>query len=305
MSADIAVKLCGMRLSNPFILASGILGVTKDSLKYVAANGAGAVTIKSVGLEQRKGHEPPILLTEGGVMINAVGYSNPGIEEARKEFSGLRDMGVPVIASIIGKDADEFRRAAQAFLPGEFAAVELPLSCPHTPGYGILAGQGTPEATREITAAVRKVTKLPVIVKLSPSIQAIGDVARAAEKAGAAAINMGNTAGPGMFIDARARKPVLSFGFGGISGPALKPIALRCVYDVYGAVKIPIIGTGGVTTGMDAAEMIMAGASAVGMGSAVHYRGIEAFRLATGELSAFMKEEGYSSVAEMVGLAHG
>jgi dihydroorotate dehydrogenase (NAD+) catalytic subunit len=116
---------------------------------------------------------------------------------------------------------------------------------------------------------------------------------------------MGNTAGPGMFIDARARKPVLSFGFGGISGPALKPIALRCVYDVYEAVKIPIIGTGGVTTGEDAAEMLMAGACAVGMGSAVHYRGVDAFRLAASELSSFMRDEGYSTIKEMVGLAHG
>ncbi|MFH0956707.1 MAG: dihydroorotate dehydrogenase [Candidatus Aenigmatarchaeota archaeon] len=305
MPADISVSLCGIRMRNPFILASGILGVTKDSLSNVARNGAGAVTMKSVSREERTGHKPPIILTEGDVMLNAVGYSNPGLEEARREFSGLSDVGVPVIASIIGKDAEEFAYMAKNFLHGGFSAVELPLSCPHTPGYGMLAGQGTPEATAAITAAVRKATKLPVIVKLSPSIQCIGDVAKAAEKAGAHAINMGNTAGPGMAIDARAARPILSFGFGGLSGPALKPLALRCVYDVYEAVKIPIIGTGGVSTGEDAAEMIMAGASAVGMGSAVHYRGIEAFRLAASELSSFMKEEGYSSIKEMVGLAHG
>ena len=304
MAGDLSVKLCGMELRNPLILASGILGVTRASLAYAARNGAGAVTMKSVSREPRKGHESPIILTDRDVMINAVGYSNPGLSEALKEFSGLSSVGVPVIASIIGKDADEFAYMAEHFLGREFSAVELPLSCPHTPGYGMLAGQGTPEATGRITRAVRKKTSLPVIAKLSPSIQAIGEVAKAAEKAGADAINMGNTAGPGMMIDAKARRPVLGFGAGGLSGPAVKAIALRCVYDVRKAVKIPIIGTGGVTTGTDAAEMLMAGATAIGVGSAVHYRGMEAFRSIADELSKFMREEGYSSIKDMVGIAH-
>jgi len=304
MSADLSVKLCGMRMKNPLILASGILGVTKDSLKFMAGNGAGAVTIKSVSREPRKGHESPIVLTEGDVMINAVGYSNPGLREAKREFSGLRDVGAPVIASIIGADAEEFAYMAGNFLPGGFAAVELPLSCPHTPGYGMLAGQGRPEATYDITAAVKGNTKLPVIVKLSPCIHALGDVAKAAEKAGADAINMGNTAGPGMFIDPRTAKPLLGFRFGGLSGPAMKPIALRCVYDVCEAVKIPVIGTGGVTKGTDAAEMLMAGASAVGVGSAVHYRGADVFMRIAEELSSFMEEEGYAKIKDMVGIAH-
>jgi dihydroorotate dehydrogenase (NAD+) catalytic subunit len=301
---SLKTDLCGMKLENPIVLASGILGVTKASLKRVADSGAGAVTIKSISREARKGHEPPIIATEGDVMINAVGYSNPGIDESKKEFSKLSDVGVPVIASIIGKDADEFAWMAEHFLTREFAAVELPLSCPHTPGYGMLAGQGTPEATQEITSAVKKKTKLPVIVKLSPSIQALGEVAKAAEKAGADAINMGNTMGPGMFIEPKARKPVLTFGFGGLSGPAVKAVALRCVYDVHKAVRIPIIGTGGVSTGTDAAEMMMAGASAVGVGTAIHYRDVDVFSKIAKELETFMKEEGFSAVKELVGLAH-
>jgi dihydroorotate dehydrogenase (NAD+) catalytic subunit len=304
MPIQLSSELCGIRMANPLILASGILGVTKDSLKNVARNGAGAVTIKSVSREPRKGHETPIVLTDGEAMINAVGYSNPGLSEAKREFSGLSDVGVPVIASIIGENADEFAYMAENFLHSGFAAVELPLSCPHTPGYGMLAGHGTPEAAGQITRAVKKKTRLPVIVKLSPSAQALGDVARAAERAGADAINMGNTAGPGMLIDARARRPVLGFGFGGLSGPAIKAIAVRCVYDVYEAVRIPVIGTGGVTTGTDAAEMLMAGASAIGIGSAIHYRGIDALRKISGELSSFMKEEGFAEVREMVGIAH-
>jgi dihydroorotate dehydrogenase (NAD+) catalytic subunit len=304
MSTELSVKLCGIVMRNPLILASGILGVTKASLKHIADNGAGAVTMKSISREPRKGHDPPIILTEGDVMINAVGYSNPGLAEAKKEFSGLSEVGIPVIASIIGENAPEFAHMAKNFLTPEFAAVEIPLSCPHTPGYGIMGGQGTPEAAYEITKAVKSQTKLPVIVKLSASVQAIGEMAKAAEKAGADAINVTNTIGPGMMIDIKAKKPILGFRFGGLSGPAIKPIAVRCVYDVYESVKIPIIGTGGVTTGEAAAEMLMAGASAVGVGSAVYYMGAGVFRKITEELLAFMKSEGYSGISNMVGLAH-
>ena len=299
-----SVDLCGIRMRNPLILASGILGVTRASLKNVAENGAGAVTIKSVSKEPRPGHESPIVITNGDVVMNAVGYSNPGLKEAKLEFAGLEEVGVPVIASIIGTEAADFRYMAKNLLPGGFAAVEAPLSCPHTPGYGIMGGQGTPEATYEITKTIRKCTKLPVIVKLSADVNAIGEVARAAEKAGADAINVTNTLGPGMMIDVRSGKPILGFRVGGLSGPAIKPIAVRSVYDVYESVRIPVIGTGGVTTGEDAVEMIMAGASAVGMGSAVHYRGIDVFRRVSEEVSKFMLEEGYPKINEMVGTAH-
>jgi dihydroorotate dehydrogenase (NAD+) catalytic subunit len=304
MSSDLTVSLFGKKLGNPLVLASGLLGVTKASLRNVAENGAGAVTMKSVSREPRKGHDSPILLADGGVVMNAVGYPNPGLEEAKREFSNLSEIGVPVIASIIGKDAGEFEHMARNFLSDEFAAVEFPLSCPHTPGYGMMGGQGTPEATYDITKAVKRGTQLPVIVKISADVKAVGEVAKAAAKAGADAINVTNTIGPGMMIDVKAGKPILGFKFGGLSGPAIKPIAVRCVYDVSEAVRIPVIGTGGVTTGEDAVEMLMAGASAVGMGSAIHYRGIDVFRKVSGELSDFMQKHGYSKIKEMVGIAH-
>ena len=307
LSAKLTISLFGKKLRNPLILASGFLGVTKASLRNVAENGAGAVTINSISREPRKGHNSPIVLTDGYVMINAVGYSNPGITEAKREFSNLGEVGIPVIASIIGKDASQFGYMAKNFLSPEFAAVEFPLSCPHTPGYGMMGGQGTPEATLDITRAVKKNTKLPVIVKISANVQAIGEVAKAAAKGGADAINVTNTIGPGMMIDVHAKKPILGFKIGGLSGPAIKPIAVRCVYDVYEAVKaarIPVIGTGGVTTGEDAVEMLMAGASAVGIGSAVHYRGVDVFRKVCKEISDFMEGEGYSKIKEMVGAAH-
>jgi dihydroorotate dehydrogenase (NAD+) catalytic subunit len=293
-----------VELRNPAILASGILGVTKASLRNVAANGAGAVTIKSISREPRKGHNSPIVITYEAGMMNAVGYSNPGLTEARKEFSGLDDVGVPVIASIIGTEPSDFAYMAKRFVTGEFAAVEVPLSCPHTPGFGMLAGQGTPEATSEITKAVKANTQLPVIVKLSPSIQNLAEVAEAAERAGADALNMGNTHGPGMVINVEAKRPVLDFGVGGISGPAIRPIAVRCVYDLYKAVKVPIIGTGGITNWRDAVEFLMAGATAVGVGSAVHYDSIGVFGKICDGVRKFMREHSYASIAEMTGAAH-
>jgi len=297
------VKLCNIKLDNPTILASGILGVTKSSLKSVALNGAGAVTIKSISKEPRKGHNNPIIITYEAGMMNAVGYSNPGLEEAKKEFSNLGEVSIPAIGSVIGTTPNDFAFMVKNFQKG-FKAIELPLSCPHTPGYGTLAGQGTPEATSKIVRAVRKKTKLPIIVKISPNTQEIGAIAKAAEKAGADAINAVNTLGPGMVINTEIGKPVLDFKVGGISGPALKPIAVRCVYDVYESVKIPIIGTGGITTGNDAVEMIMAGAAAVGIGTAVYYRGIDVFQKICFEIEQFMEKHGYSKIEEFRGIAH-
>lgn len=301
---DIRTRICGIKLENPSILASGILGVTKSSLKRVAENGAGAVTLKSISKEPRKGHNCPILLTYEAGMMNAVGYSNPGMEEAAKEFADLSDIGVPVIGSVIGTVPKDFVEVLNGLKDCNFSAIEVPLSCPHTPGFGTLAGQGTPEMTYKITKAVKKAVNLPVIIKVSPNVPNLGEVAKAAEKAGADAINAGNTLGPGMVINVEAKKPILDFKVGGISGPALRPIAVRCVYDIYECVKIPIIGTGGVNNGRDAIEMFMAGASAIGVGTAIYYRGIDVFKKICNEIERFMVKEGYSKIKDMTGIAH-
>ncbi|MBN2453928.1 dihydroorotate dehydrogenase [Candidatus Woesearchaeota archaeon] len=301
---DITAKLGRLKLDNPTVLASGILGVTKASLKYVASNGAGAVTMKSVTVEPRAGHHAPIILTYEGGMLNSVGYSNQGIKEAKKEFISLKDVGAPVIASITAGSKKDFAFLAEQVNEMGFAAVEAVISCPHTPGFGTMAGQGTPDSTREITAAVRDKTKLPLFVKLSPSVQGIGEVAKAAEDAGADAITAINTGGPGMIIDVKTGKPILGGTVGGLSGDALRPIAVRCVYDIYKSVRIPIIGTGGVMTGEHAAQMILAGASAVGIGTAVYYRGADVFRKVCDELQGVMKEAGYKNIYGMRGMAH-
>jgi len=313
MPADISVNLMGMKMKNPVILASGIADVTKKSLETAVRNGAGAVTTKSITLEPRKGHETPAMVRTNSGFLNAIGIANPGIDEAVVEFSGWdgagtkEKAGAPLIFNIAGKDVNEFRAITEKLSSSKIKidALELALSCPHTPGYGTMSGQNNPESTAEIVRTVRSIVSVPIIAKLSPNISALGEVAKAAEKAGASAINMGNTLGPGMVIDLERKSPVLSFGCGGLSGPAMRPIAVRCVYDVYKSVKIPIIGTGGVTYGKDAIEMFMAGASAVGVGTATYYRGPMAFSEIAKEIKEWMGTHGYSKLSEFVGVAHG
>lgn len=304
MSISLSTQLGGLQLSNPTILASGILGVSRASLKNVITHGAGGCVIKSISLEERVGHHAPNMITYEGGMLNAVGYSNPGVEDAKKEFTDLKSLGGPIIASIIGKDADEFGQMAEQFLPGEFSAVEAVLSCPHTPGYGTLAGQGTPKSTEEITKAVRSKTKLPLFIKISPDSQPIGEIAKAAESAGADGIVAVNTMGPGMVVDIHTGQPILHFKVGGVSGAALRPIAVRCVYDIRKSVKIPIIGCGGVTTGRDAIEMMMVGASAVEIGTAIYYRGVDVFKKVCDEIKQYMDEKGYTKLEDFIGQTH-
>jgi len=295
-------------MKNPVILASGILGMTRGSLEAACENGCGGVIAKSLTLEPRKGHEGPNIVDAGCGLLNAMGYPNPGIDAGLSEFGGwLRDDAL--IISIVGKDAGEFGLLAQKVEAAKKAlgasAVEAVISCPHTPGYGTMAGQGTPDSITEITKAVKSACTLPLIIKLSPSIPGEGKAAKAAEAAGADAINMGNSLGPGMKIDLARRRPVLGFGAGGLTGPAVRPIIVRAVYDIRKSVAIPIIGTGGITNGEDAIEMMMAGANCVSVGSAVYYRGPGAFGKIAREMLGWMEQNGVGSVRDIVGAAHG
>lgn len=303
--ADISLEFLGLNMKNPTVLASGILGVTTASVKFCADNGAGAVTIKSITKEPRYGHHQPIVHTYKGGMLNAVGYSNPGYEKALDEFKDLKKVGAPVIGSIVAKDAEEFGFLADNFVNKlEFDALEIPLSCPHTPGFGTMAGHSTPEATYEITKAIKESTKIPVIIKLSPNVNNIGAVAKSAEDAGADAICAVNTLGPGMLIDINSGKKIMGFGMGGVSGEALKPVAIRTVYDIYDFVKIPIIGTGGVANGDDAVQMLMAGATTIGIGTAVVTRGVDVFSKVSEEIISFMEKNGYTKLNQLTGMAH-
>jgi len=302
----ISTNICGIKLGNPTILASGIMGVTGSSLCFAAENGAGAVTTKSIGIEERKGHPAPIVLEWEKGLINAVGLSSPGIKSSLEELKyAVEKSQSPVIASIFAPTTKQFGEVAKKVSEIKPALIEANISCPN-----VEAEFGKPFATdskvsADVTRIVKKNSKVPVIVKLSPNVPNIKIIAKAVEKAGADAICAINTVGPGMLIDIRTGKPLLANKCGGLSGPAVRPIAVRCVYDIYETVKIPIIGTGGITYGRDAVEMIMAGASAVGIGTGVHYRGIDVFKKVSDEIIKFMEKQGYSKLKDFRGIAHG
>ena len=312
MTPDLTCDLLGLTLHNPIVLASGILGNSADVLERVARAGAGAVTAKSCGPTPRAGHPNPVTVDWGHGLINAIGLTNPGAEEEAQMLvetrARLEPLGVPLIASIFAGTVAEFGDVARIIAAARPHLIEVNISCPN-----VADDFGTPfAATCESAAAVTEAVKrnvagvcgddIPISVKLAPNVSNIGRIAAAAVEAGADAITAINTM-PGMLIDAEAGRPVLSNRTGGISGPALKPIALRCVSEIARAVRVPIIGTGGVTTGRDAAEMLMAGATAVGVGSAVWYRGVEALGDIAAELAAFMAQEGYTTLNAMRGLA--
>ncbi|MDO8480232.1 MAG: dihydroorotate dehydrogenase [Nanoarchaeota archaeon] len=298
----LSTKLCGRSLENPTILASGILGVSKASIARMGKEGAGAVTLKSLCHEERKGHPGPNMFVIDGGMLNAVGLPGQGIDNAAKEFGRLDDLRIPVIGSVFGYTVKQFGEVTEKMAALKPAMIEVDVSCPHmdyeTPFYADAA------SLAKITKLVKKKAKgIPISMKLSPNVHNIAELAKACEKAGADCITAINTAS-GMKIDIEVMKPILGNKTGGLSGPALKPIAVRCVYEIYKAVKIPIIGTGGVMDGKDALEMIMAGATAVGVGTAVYYQGPEVFRRITSEMKAWMKEHEITSLDDIRGVAH-
>lgn len=296
------MKFCGVEFSNPTVLASGILGMNEDILKEVVKNGAGGVTLKSTGTEPREGHNnPKVIVWEHG-MANCYGLTNPGYKAMDHEWENLKDIGVPVIASVFGANVDEFVEVAK-YMTKHADMIEVNVSCPNTKEHGMLFGMKESTCS-QVIKAVKEVSTVPVIAKLTPQAANIAAIAKAAEDAGADAINAINTLGPGMFIDIDVAKPILSFKMGGLSGPSVRPIAVRCIYDIYKAVKIPIIGTGGVNTGRDAIELMMAGAQLIGIGTGTYYRGIDVFRKVNDEINEWLEQSEYSDLSQVVGAAH-
>ncbi len=249
------------------MLAAGVLGTTASSLKRIMRSGAGAVVTKSIGLQPFEGHPGPVIVETPVGYLNALGLPNPGLNF----LSELEDLQheanrTPVIVSIFGSCADEFVQLAQEIC--RFAdAIELNLSCPHAQGYGLEVGS-EPASVEALTTAVTDAVELPVWVKLTPNVVDITALGQAAEHGGADAVVAINTV-RGMAIDVQSGRPILANKFGGLSGSAIRPIAVKCVYDLYSALSIPIIGVGGITHYEDALELVMAGAQAVQIGSAV------------------------------------
>jgi dihydroorotate dehydrogenase (NAD+) catalytic subunit len=284
------------------MLAAGILGSTASSLNWAGRSGAGAVVTKSFGLNPNKGYANPTTVEVTGGVINAIGLSNPGVENFKNELEML-NKSVPAIASIYGANPEEFSEIATR-VENLVDAFELNVSCPHAMGgCGSAIGQD-PELTGEIVRSVKKSVKIPVFVKLTPNVTDIVEVARYAEDAGADALTMINSLGPGMRIDIETGNPILNNKFGGLSGPAVKPIAIKCIFEVFDSVKIPLIGVGGIRNYEDVIEFLYAGASCVQIGTSIMYDGMDIFgKILTG-LERFMDDKGYGSVNEMVGIAH-
>ena len=300
--ADIRVELASIEMRNPIMLASGILGETGDLLMAAHRAGAGAVVTKSIGLEPRDGHRNPCVHRCDAFMLNAMGLPNPGIEEFAKEMKVLRSSGAVVVGSIFGAKAQDFASLAKKMEAFGAAAVELNLSCPHARGYGAEIGSN-PAAVRSITAAAVKAVDIPVFAKLTPNTRDIASLGLAAEDGGASALAAINTL-RAMAIDPYMRMPILGNRYGGLSGPGIKPVGIRCVYELSEAVSIPIIGVGGISTAVDVVEYIMAGASAVQIGTAVQQKGVEIFSRLPDELSEFMLREGFKNIQQMRGVAH-
>jgi len=299
---SLKVELAGLHLRNPTVLASGILGISADSLREVARAGAGAVTTKSIGLEPREGYANPTVIQVEGGLLNALGLPNPGIKKFSEEIRELKDLEVPLVVSIYGYSAEEYAEVARIAAESGADAVDLNLSCPHAKGVGAEMGQD-PQKVGEVVKAVKRRVKVPVFAKLTSSVADITGLAKAAASAGADAVTAINTV-KAMAIDVETARPILSHKMGGLSGGAIKPIAVRCVYEIFEAVDVPIVGCGGVRTWRDAVEFMLAGASAVQIGSAVAYEDLAVFKSVTTGITEYLKEKGFRSVKEIVGLAH-
>lgn len=296
---DLSTGLCGMRLEVPLLLASGVLGETGPSMLSALEGGAGGVVTKSICLEPRAGHPNPTVVELEGSLVNAMGLPNPGAEAFAEELAWLRARTRrPVVVSVFGASAEEYAEVASR-LEGFADAFELNLSCPHAKGLGTEIGSDPEMLERVVREVVRAVDR-PVLAKLTPLTHDFMGLARAAERGGASGIVAINTM-RAMVVDLEFRTSALANGYGGLSGAALRPVAVRCVNEAARAVALPIVGVGGVATGDDALEFLMAGATAVEVGTAVWRSGPQVFRSIADGMRAWLAAHGHASVAEVQG----
>jgi len=303
MTADdprLALSLCGIPLRNPVLAASGTFGYGVEFERLVDLNELGGIVVKGLSREPMDGNPPPRIWESHGGMLNSIGLQNIGVQAfVRDKLPQLARWRTPVFANIFGYATEDYVETARV-LEGAagLAGYELNVSCPNTRHGGIYFSND-PALLAEVVSAVKRVARRPLIVKLSPNVAAIEPLARVAEESGADALSLVNTF-VALAVDARARRPRLGAGFGGLSGPAIKPIALRLVYQAARAVKIPVIGLGGIASGEDAAEFLVAGASAVEVGTATFWDPRSPARVAR-ELGQFLKKEKIGNVRELVG----
>ncbi len=300
---DLSVNIAGLVLRNPVMVASGTFGYGREYSEFLDLNALGAVMVKGISLQPWRGNAVPRIVETPAGMLNAIGLQNPGVEHyLNKDLPFLRRFGTAVIANVIGRTIDEYQEVVHRLDRADGAdAFEINISCPNIKEGGIAFGTDREMAAR-VVEAVRSVTRRPVIPKLSPNVTDIASMAKACEEAGADAVSAVNTL-MGMAIDVERRRPVLANVVGGLSGPAIRPIAVRMVWEVYRAVSIPIIGMGGIMTADDALQFALAGAQAVAVGTANFANPTASLEVLAG-IEAYLKRHGEGSFAALVGRAH-
>ena len=297
---NMKVNIAGVEWNNPVTVASGTFGSGAEFVDYVDLNRLGAVTTKGVANVPWPGNATPRVAETFGGMMNAVGLQNPGIDLfCERDIPFLKQYDTKIIVNVCGRSTEDYCEVVERLANEDVDMLEINISCPNVKEGGIAFGQN-PKAAEEITKAVKKYAKQPVIMKLSPNVTDITEMARAVEAGGADAVSLINTL-TGMKIDINRRQFVLANKTGGVSGPAVHPIAVRMVYQVAQAVQIPIIGMGGIASAEDAIEMILAGASAVSVGTANFYNPTITMDVVDG-IEQYMKKNGFESVADMVGI---
>ncbi len=287
-------------MRNPVMTASGTFGYGEEYADFIDVRKLGAIVLKGITLKRREGNPPPRLVESSSGLINAIGLHNIGVEALIKEkLPVLKNVGTPIIVNIGGETVEEFIRAVEILNGAEgVAGIEVNISCPNLGSGRKLFAQDAVEAGRLIEN-IRRVCRLPLIVKLSPQVTDITEIAKVCEDAGANAISLINSF-PAMAIDVRTRKPLLGNITGGLTGPAIKPVALKMVWDVCKAIKIPVVGMGGIATGEDAIEFMLAGANAVAVGTA-NFINPNVTEEIVAAIEDYLVRNGFTSVSEIVG----
>jgi len=299
-SIDLTVRIGKLKLRNPVMTASGTFGYGDEYAEFIDLNRLGAIVVKGLSLKPKEGNPPPRIVETPSGMLNAIGLQNIGIHNfIKKKLPFLRQINTPVIVNFFGDSIAEYVRAAEKLSAADgIHALEMNISCPNKQAGWSIFGTD-PKVTSRVVSEVRRVTDRTLIVKLSPNVTDIGLMARVAEEAGADAVSLINTLS-GMAIDIKSRRPRLANIIGGLSGPAVKPVAVRMVWQCYKAVRVPIIGMGGIVSPEDAIEFILAGASAVAVGTGNFIRPDMTTDIIDG-ISSFMTKEGIKSINDIKG----
>lgn len=299
MNKDLSVNIAGVTLKNPVVTASGTFGFGHEYGSFYDLSELGAICVKGLTLKPREGNKPPRIAETPSGILNSVGLQNPGVERfIRDEIPYLKRFDTKIIANIAGNTIDEYCTMAEILSSTDIDLVEMNISCPNVKEGGVAFGVN-PKTVNEITAKVRKRCKKPLIVKLSPNVSDITETAKAAEEGGADALSLINTL-LGMRIDIKTKRPILNNNVGGLSGPAVRPVAVRMVWQVSNAVKIPLIGMGGIMNGDDAIEFLLAGASAVAVGTACFVDPYAPVKVVKG-ISDYLDKYNVKTVKELTG----